>query len=45
MDIVSYQNEVKSIEKRITDLKEQKADEYDIKYQVRIGAHIDCRNK
>ena len=44
-DIESYQNEVKSIEQRITELKEQKADEYDIKYQVRIGAHIDCRNK
>ena len=44
-DIESYQNEVKSIEQRITELKEQKADEYDIKYQVRIGAHIDCRSK
>ena len=44
-DIESYKNEVATIEQRITELKEQKADEYDIKYQVKIWSHIDCRNK
>ena len=44
-DIENYKKDIKAIEQKIAELKEQNADEYDIKYQVRILAGVDCRNK
>ena len=44
-DIENYKKEINTLEQKIAELKEQHADEYDIKYQVGIGTFLDYRNK